>query len=40
MKLKEIKPGMIIHCKNEDEKKAILEEAERIGMLETTRIFR
>ena len=31
MKLKEIKPGMVIHCKNDEEKKALLEEAERIG---------
>ena len=31
MKLKEIKPGMVIHCKNDDEKKALLEEAERLG---------
>ena len=31
MRLKEIKPGMAIHCKNYEEKKALLEEAERIG---------
>lgn len=31
MRLKEIKPGMIIHCKNDEEKKALLEEAERLG---------
>lgn len=31
MKLKEIKPGMEIHCKNDEEKKALLEEAERLG---------
>ena len=31
MRLKEIKPGMVIHCKNDEEKKAILEEAERLG---------
>ena len=31
MKLKEIKPGMVIHCKNDEEKKALLEEAERLG---------
>ena len=31
MRLKEIKPGMAIHCKNDEEKKALLEEAERIG---------
>ena len=30
MKLKEIKPGMAIHCKNDEEKKALLEEAERL----------
>ena len=31
MRLKEIKPGMVIHCKNDDDKKALLEEAERLG---------
>ena len=31
MKLKEIKPGIAIHCKNDEEKKALLEEAERLG---------
>ena len=31
MRLKEIQPGMVIHCKNVDEKKALLEEAERLG---------
>ena len=31
MRLKEIKPGMVIHCKNDDEKKELLEEAERLG---------
>lgn len=31
MRLKEITPGMVIHCKNYDEKKALLEEAERLG---------
>ena len=31
MRLKEIKPGMIIHCKDNDEKKLLLEEAERLG---------
>ena len=31
MFLKEIKPGMVIHCKNDEEKKALLEEAERLG---------
>ena len=33
MRLKEIKPGMVIHCKNDEEKKALLEEAERLGHL-------
>ena len=33
MILKEIKPGMVIHCKNDEEKKALLEEAERLGYL-------
>ena len=31
MRLKEIKPGMVIHCKNDEEKKVLLEEAERLG---------
>ena len=31
MKLKEIQPGMVIHCKNDDERKALLEEAEKLG---------
>lgn len=31
MRLKEIKPGMVIHCKNDEEKQALLEEAERLG---------
>ena len=31
MRLKEIKPGMVIHCKNDEEKKALLEEAERLS---------
>lgn len=31
MRLKEIKPGMVVHCKNHEEKKALLEEAERLG---------
>ena len=31
MKLKEIQPGMAIHCKNDEEKKALLEEAEKLG---------
>ena len=30
MRLKEIKPGMVIHCNSDDEKKALLEEAERL----------
>ena len=33
MRLKEINPGMVIHCKNDEEKKALLEEAERLGYL-------
>lgn len=33
MKLKEIKPGMAIHCKNDEEKKLLLEGAERLGYL-------
>ena len=33
MRLKKIKPGMAIHCKNNEEKKALLEEAERLGYL-------
>ena len=32
MKLKEIKPGMVIHWKTEDEKVALLEERERLDM--------
>ena len=35
MRLKEIKPGMAIHCKNDEEKKALLEEAERLGYVWT-----
>lgn len=31
MRLKEIKPGMAVHCKNNEEMKALLEEAERLG---------
>ena len=31
MRLKEIKPGMSVHCKNNEEMKALLEEAERLG---------
>lgn len=33
MRLKEIKPGMAIRCKNYEEKKALLEEAERLGYI-------
>ena len=35
MRLKEIKPGMVIHCKSDEEKKALLEEAERLGYVWT-----
>ena len=35
MRLKEIKPDMVIHCKSDEEKKALLEEAERLGYLWT-----
>ena len=31
MRLKKIKPGMVVHCKNNEEMKALLEEAERLG---------
>ena len=31
MRLKEIKPRMVVHCKNDEENKALLEEAERLG---------
>lgn len=31
MRLKGIKPEMAVHCKSDDEKKALLEEAERLG---------
>lgn len=31
MRLKEIKPGMVIHCKDDEEKKMLLEGAERLG---------
>ena len=31
MKLKEIKPGRVIHCENDEEKRLLLEEAERLG---------
>ena len=33
MKFKEIKSGMAIHCKNDEEKKLLLEEAERLGYM-------
>ena len=33
MRLKEIKPGMVIHCKNDEEKKALLVEAARLVYL-------
>ena len=33
MRLKEIKPGMEIHCKNDDEKMALLKEADRLGYI-------
>lgn len=36
MKLKEIKPGMVIHCKNYDEKKALYDELCRIGNIDTS----
>ena len=35
MRLKEIKPEMVIHCKSDEEKKALLEEAERLGYVWT-----
>ena len=35
MKLKEIKPGMAIHCKNDEEKKALYQELCRIGNIRT-----
>lgn len=37
MRLKDIKPGMAIHCTNGKEKKALLEEAERLGYRWTNR---
>ena len=33
MRLKEIKPGMAIHCNNGEEKKALLKEAESLGYI-------
>ena len=33
MKFKEIKSGMAIHCKNDEEKELLLEEAERLGYM-------
>lgn len=35
MRLKEIKPGMVIHCKSIDEKKALYDELCRIGNMKT-----
>ena len=35
MRLKEIKPGMDIHCKNDEEKKALYQELCRIGNIRT-----
>ena len=35
MKLKEIKPGMVIHCKNDEEKRALYQELCRIGNIRT-----
>ena len=35
MKIKEIKPGMAIHCKNDEEKKALYQELCRIGNIRT-----
>ena len=35
MRLKEIKPGMVIHCKSNDEKKALYDELCRIGNMKT-----
>ena len=35
MKLKEIKPGMVIHCKTNDESKALYDELCRIGNMKT-----
>lgn len=35
MRLKEIKPGMAIHCKNDEEKRALYEELCRIGNMRT-----
>ncbi len=31
MKLKELKPGMVIKCENEEEKQTLLIELERLG---------
>ena len=31
MRLKEIKPGMVIHCKNDEEMEVLLEDAEKLG---------
>ena len=35
MRLKEIKPGMVIHCKSLDEQKALYDELCRIGNMKT-----
>ena len=35
MRLKEIKPGMVIHCKNDEEKRALYQELCRIGNIRT-----
>ena len=39
MRLKEIKPGMVIHCKSNDERKALYDELCRIGNMKTDRYF-
>lgn len=36
MRLKDIKSGMVIHCKNDDEKKALYDELCRIGNIDTS----
>lgn len=35
MKLKEIKPNMIIHCKNDDEKRMLYDELCRMGVMDS-----
>lgn len=37
MRLKKIKPGMVIHCKSNDERKALYDELCRIGNMKTDR---